>query len=110
MEPGGKLLFVAGQIGCDQAQKVVSSDFVAQFDQALANVLAVVNEAGGTGEQVTRLTIYVTDRNEYVEHRQAVGDKYRARIGKHFPAMSLVEVKNLLDPEAKVEIEATAVL
>ena len=109
-EPNGRLLFVAGQIGCDQANKVVSSDFVEQFDQALANVLAVVGEAGGSPEQVTRLTMYVTDRVEYMTHTRAVGERYRARMGKHYPAMALIEVKGLLDPAAKVEIEATAVL
>lgn len=109
-EPNGRLLFVAGQIGCDQANKVVSSDFVEQFDQALANILAVVGEAGGRPEQVTRLTMYVTDRVEYMTNTRAVGERYRARMGKHFPAMALVEVKGLLDPAAKVEIEATAVL
>ncbi len=109
-EVNGRLLFVAGQIGCDQANKVVSSDFVEQFDRALANVLAVVKEAGGTAEQVTRLTMYVTDRVEYITHTRAVGERYRDRMGKHFPAMALIEVKGLLDPAAKVEIEATAVL
>lgn len=109
-EPNGRLLFVAGQIGCNQSNEVVSSDFVEQFDQALANVLAVVTEAGGSPDQVTRLTMYVTDRVEYVSHQRAVGERYRKRMGKHFPAMALVEVKGLLDPAAKVEIEATAVL
>ncbi|HKO61009.1 MAG TPA: RidA family protein [Pyrinomonadaceae bacterium] len=109
-EPNGRLLFVAGQIGCNQSNKVVSSDFVEQFDQALANVLAVVTEAGGSPDQVTRLTMYVTDRVEYVTHQRAVGERYRDRMGKHFPAMALIEVKGLLDPAAKVEIEGTAVL
>lgn len=106
----GKLLFVAGQIGSDQTQQIVGSDFVDQFDQALRNVLAVVSEAGGTAEHVTRLTIYVTDKLEYLTHLSSVGERYRSRMGKHFPAMALVEVKGLLDPAAKVEIEATAVL
>ena len=109
-EANGKLLFVAGQIGSNQEMKVVSSDFVEQFDQALANVLAVVTEAGGTAEHVTRLTMYVTDRVEYVTHTRAVGERYRARMGEHYPAMALIEIKGLLDPAAKVEIEATAVL
>jgi enamine deaminase RidA (YjgF/YER057c/UK114 family) len=109
-DAAGKLLFVAGQIGCDQTHKIVSSDFVEQFDQALGNVLAVVSEAGGTAEQVTRLTIYVTNRSEYIERRRHVGERYRARMGKHFPAMAVLEVKGLLDPDAKVEIEAMAVL
>lgn len=109
-EAGGRLLFVAGQIGCDPTQKIVSADFVEQFDQALGNVLAVVTEAGGTAEHVTRLTIYVTDRIEYLEQTRSIGERYRSRMGKHFPAMALLEVKGLLDPAAKVEIEATAVL
>jgi len=109
-DAGGRLLFVAGQIGCDQTQKVVSADFVEQFDQALRNVLTVVTEAGGTPEQVTRLAIYVTDKSEYVARTRAVGERYRTHMGKHFPAMALLEVKGLLDPNAKVEIEATAVL
>lgn len=109
-EPNGRLLFVAGQIGSDQANKIVSSDFVEQFDQALANILAVVGEAGGGPEQITRLTMYVTDRVEYITHRRSIGERYRARMGKHFPAMALLEVKGLLDPAAKIEIEATAVL
>ena len=109
-DAGGRLLFVAGQIGCDQTQKVVSADFVEQFDRALRNVLAVVSEAGGTPEQVTRLTIYVTDKSEYLTQTRAVGERYRAHMGKHFPAMALLEVKGLLEPNAKVEIEATAVL
>jgi enamine deaminase RidA (YjgF/YER057c/UK114 family) len=109
-EAGGRLLFVAGQIGCDQTQQIVSSDFVEQFDRALGNVLVVVTEAGGNAQQVTRLTIYVTDKNEYVAQRGALGERYRSHMGKHFPAMALLEVKGLLDPAAKVEIEAMAVL
>jgi enamine deaminase RidA (YjgF/YER057c/UK114 family) len=109
-ESGGRLLFVAGQIGCNQAQKIVSSDFVEQFDQALRNVLAVVTEAGGTAEHVTQLTIYVTDKSEYLAQTRPIGERYRAHMGKHFPAMALLEVKGLLDPAAKVEIEAMAVL
>lgn len=109
-EPGGQLLFVAGQIGSNDKQGVVSADFTEQFDQALANVLTVVTEAGGHAEQVARMLVFVTDKQEYVEHSRTVGERYRARMGKHFPAMALVEVKSLLDPAAKVEIEAIAVL
>jgi len=108
-EPGGRLLFVAGQIGWDEKQTVVSEDFVAQFDRALANVVAVVIAAGGEPNQIARLTIYVTDKREYVNRREEVGHSYRAHLGKHFPAMALVEVKSLLDDKAKVEIEAVAV-
>ena len=107
---GGNLLFVAGQIGCDENQKVVSDDFVEQFDQALANVLTVVREAGGQADEIARLVIYVTSKAEYVDSLRIVGERYRKRMGTHFPAMALLEVKGLLDPAAKVEIEATAVV
>ena len=106
----GRWLFVAGQIGWNAAGQMVSGDFVDQFDQALANVLSVVREAGGTGESIARLTIYVTDKAEYVAAQASIGARYRVRMGKHFPAMTLVEVKALLEDAAKVEIEATAVL
>ena len=109
-DAGGKMLFVAGQIGWNEQQMLVSNDFVEQFDQALANVITVVAAAGGTAGNVARLVIYVTDKNEYKGHLRQVGERYRARMGKHFPAMVLVEVKSLLDDAAKVEIEAIAVL
>lgn len=109
-EAGGRMLFVAGQIGWNEKQTIVSGDFVEQFDRALANVLAVVEEAGGQAEQIVRMVVYVTNRLEYIEHTPSVGERYRSRMGKHFPAMVLVEVKGLLDPGAKVEIEAVAVL
>jgi len=109
-EAGGRLLFIAGQIGWDQNQKIIGSDVVEQFDRALANVLAVITEAGGTPQQIARLVIYVTDKNEYQERMKEIGERYRARMGKHFPAMVLVEVKSLLDDGAKVEIEGIAVL
>jgi enamine deaminase RidA (YjgF/YER057c/UK114 family) len=109
-DSGDRLLFVAGQIGWNEHQALVSNDFAAQFDQALANVMTVVAAAGGTAENVARLVIYVTNKNEYQGHLREVGERYRARMGKHFPAMVLVEVKSLLDDAAKVEIEAIAVL
>lgn len=109
-EAGGRLLFIAGQIGWDQNQRIVSADLVDQFDRALANVIAVVNEAGGRPEQIARLVIYVTDKTEYRAHMKEIGERYRARMGKHFPAMVLVEVKGLLEDGAKIEIEAVAVL
>ena len=109
-EPGARLLFVAGQVGWDEHQRITSADFAEQFDRALANVVAVVTEAGGRPEQIARLVIYVTDKNEYQLRTHEVGERYRAHLGKHFPAMVLVEVKSLLDSEAKVEIEGTAVL
>lgn len=109
-QTGGRLLFIAGQVGWGQNQKIASADLVDQFDRALANVISVVTEAGGRPEQVARLVIYVTDKNEYKERMKEIGERYRARMGKHFPAMVLVEVKGLLEDSAKVEIEAVAVL
>ncbi len=106
----GALLFVAGQVAWDKRSRIVSSDFAAQFSQALSNVLTVVRAGGGAPESVARLTIYVTDRNEYAANAKAVGEAYRAQMGKHYPAMTLVEVKALLEEGAKVELEATAVV
>lgn len=107
---GGRLLFISGQVGWNQEQQIVSDDLVEQFDRALANVVAVVNEAGGRPDQIARLIIYVTDKNDYRGRMKEIGECYRARMGKHFPAMVLVEVKNLLEDRAKIEIEGTAVL
>ncbi len=109
-DAGGRLLFIAGQIAWDEKQKIVSDDFVEQFDRALENVVDVVKAAGGKSENVARLVIYVTDKIEYRERTKEVGDRYRKHMGKHFPAMVLVEVKGLLDDRAKVEIEGMAVL
>jgi enamine deaminase RidA (YjgF/YER057c/UK114 family) len=109
-ETGGRLLFIAGQVAWDEQQQIVSADLVEQFDRALANVIAVVNEAGGKPEQIARLVIYVTDKGEYRVHMKEIGERYRARMGKHFPAMVLVEVAGLLEDRAQVEIEAVAVL
>jgi enamine deaminase RidA (YjgF/YER057c/UK114 family) len=109
-EAGGRLLFISGQIAWDERHQIVSSDIVAQFDQALRNVIAVVKEAGGKPEQIARLIIYVTDKNEYRARLKEIGDRYRALMEKHFPAMVLVEVKSLLEDDAKIEIEATAVI
>ena len=107
---GGRLLFVAGQIAWDERQEIVSADFVEQFDCALQNVLAIVAEAGGAPDQVARLVVYVTDKREYRERTREIGERWRARMGRHFPAMALVEVKGLLEDAAKVEIEGIAVL
>ncbi len=109
-EPGPRLLFIAGQVGWNEQQRITSADFVEQFDRALANVVAVVTEAGGRPEQIARLVIYVTDKKEYQLQTRELGERYRTHLGKHFPAMVLVEVKGLLDDAAKVEIEGIAVL
>ncbi|MBD0371152.1 MAG: RidA family protein [Pyrinomonadaceae bacterium] len=107
---GGRLLFIAGQIAWDREQRIVNSDFVEQFNQALTNVVAVVREAGGTPEQIARLVVYVTNKEEYAARTAEIGERWRALMGRHFPAMALVEVKGLLEPEAKVEIEGIAVI
>src|SRR2546421_9860626 len=109
-EAGGRLLFIAGQIAWNQEEQIVTDDLVEQFERALSNVLAVVSEAGGSPDQIARLVIYVTDKNEYRKRTKAIGERYRARMGKHFPAMVLVEVASLLEDRAKIEIEAIAVL
>jgi enamine deaminase RidA (YjgF/YER057c/UK114 family) len=108
--PGGRLLFVAGQTARDATGSVVASDFVAQFDRALGNVLAVVREAGGSPEDIGRLTIYVTDVSRYRASLKPLGEVYRRRMGRHYPTMALVEVKALVDERAEIEIEATAVV
>ncbi len=107
---GGRFLFVSGQIAWDDKQQIVSDDLVEQFDRALANVLTVVTDAGGRADQIARLIIYVTDKNEYRARMKEIGERYRAHMGKHFPAMVLVEIKSLLDDRAKIEIEGIAVL
>ena len=106
----GRLLFVAGQVAWGSDQKIVSDDFAAQFGQALANVASVVTEAGGDVTDICRLTIYVTDKDRYIASVKDVGAKYREVMGKHFPAMALVQVADLLEEGAMVEIEADAVL
>jgi enamine deaminase RidA (YjgF/YER057c/UK114 family) len=85
-------------------------DFVAQVRQALENVVAVVHEAGGTREHVTRLTWFITDKAEYLSRLPEVGEAYRAIMGKHFPAMTMVQVSALIEDQARVEIEASAVV
>jgi enamine deaminase RidA (YjgF/YER057c/UK114 family) len=111
VEGGGRLLFVAGQIAWDARQELVGAgDMAAQFAQALANVLAVVRAAGGAPEHVVRMTVYVVDKAAYVAARKAIGATWRELLGRHFPAMALLEVSDLLEDGALVEIEATAVL
>jgi enamine deaminase RidA (YjgF/YER057c/UK114 family) len=106
----GDLLFVAGQIGWSREGRMVSDDFVGQFAQALDNVLDVVWAAGGSAESVARMVVYVTDKREYVQSAKPVGEIWRRRMGKHFPAMALVEVKGLVEDGAKIEIEAVAIV
>jgi len=106
---GARLVFVAGQIAWDAEQKLVGAgDFAAQFRQALANVLAVVAAAGGEPQHLASLTVFVTDKQEYLASTKALGALWRELVGRHYPAMALVEVKGLLEPGAKVELQALA--
>ena len=109
-QAGGRMLFIAGLTAGDGSGQVPAADFVSQFDQALSNVLAVLRQAGGEPGDIGRFTIYVTDMAQYRASLKPLGEVYRRRMGTHFPAMALVEVKSLVDPQAVVEIEATAVL
>ncbi|MAG61976.1 enamine deaminase RidA [Candidatus Woesearchaeota archaeon] len=108
---GGSMLFIAGQVAWDAQQQIVGEgDFVRQFTQALKNVVSVLTEAGGRPEQIVRMTLYLTDCAAYLGHQEEVGAAYRSIMGKHFPAMSAVQVAALIEPGALLEIEATAVL
>lgn len=107
---GGRLLFVAGQTGRDRDGRIAASGFVEQFGLALDHVLRVVAAAGGRPEHIGRMTIYVDDIEEYRASTRELGVAYRARMGRHYPAMSLFQVAELVDEGAKVEIEATAVI
>jgi enamine deaminase RidA (YjgF/YER057c/UK114 family) len=107
---GGQMVFVAGQIGWDKDAKIVSDDFVAQFEQAFWNVLEVVKAAGGAPEHLVQTTVYVIDKKVYMERAREVGQVWRKLAGKHFPSMALVEVSGLLEPRAQVEIQGIAVI
>jgi enamine deaminase RidA (YjgF/YER057c/UK114 family) len=106
----GRLVFVAGQIGWDATGRVVSDDLVEQVRQTLENTLAVLREAGAVPQHVARMTWYVTDKREYLARAPELGEVYRALMGRHYPAMAVVEVKALIEDRAKVEIETTAVV
>jgi len=106
----GTLVFVAGQVGWNAQQRFESDDFVAQAAQALENIVAVLREAGAAPGHVVRMTWYVVDKREYLASLPALGARYRAIMGRHFPAMTAVEVRALIEDRARVEIEATAVI
>ena len=106
----GTLVFVAGQIGWTGEGKWEARDFAGQFRQALKNCIDVVAQAGGGPQHIVRLTWYVTDKQEYLAALKDVGAAYRALMGRHFPVMAVVQVGGLIEPEAKLEIEATAVV
>lgn len=106
----GELVFIAGQVGWDEQGTFGGRDFVAQTRQALRNVLAVLAEAGGGPQHIVRLTWFITDRAAYLASTAALGAAYREVMGRHYPTMSVVEVSALMEAEAQVEIEATAML
>ncbi|NNC47321.1 MAG: RidA family protein [Erythrobacter sp.] len=106
----GRTLYLGGQIGWNAKQQFESDDLVDQVKQTLENIVAVVEEAGGKPEHIVSMTWYMTDLEDYVAHLKDVGRAYRAVIGKHFPAMAVVEVTRLVERQAKVEIQAIAVL
>ncbi len=106
----GTLVFIAGQVGWDEQCRFASADFGDQVRQALGNLLAVLAAGGGKPEHIVRMTWYVTDKSEYLAAYKSIGAVYRAMMGRHYPAMTAVEVAGLVEDGAKVEIEATAVI
>jgi enamine deaminase RidA (YjgF/YER057c/UK114 family) len=106
----GRLVFLAGMVGWNRQGVFESDDFAAQTRQALQNILEILAEAGGRPEHLVRLTWFVTSKQEYLDSLPTLGEIYRALMGRHYPAMSVVEVKALMEERAKVEIEATAVI
>jgi enamine deaminase RidA (YjgF/YER057c/UK114 family) len=106
----GQLVFISGQVGWDADCQFSSSDFVEQARQALQNIVAVLAEADGKPEHITRLTWYVVDKQEYLDCGRALGEAYREIMGSHYPAMTAIQVTALIEDVARVEIEATAVI
>ena len=106
----GTTVVVGGQVGWNAAQQFESDDFEAQARLALQNIVAILREAGAGPEHIVRMTWYVVDKREYVASYRALGATYREVIGRHFPAMTAIEVKSLIEDRAKVEIEATAII
>jgi enamine deaminase RidA (YjgF/YER057c/UK114 family) len=110
MQVGSKLVFVGGQVGWNGQQQFETDDLAEQVRQTLANIVAILAEGGAKPEHIVRMTWYVTDKEEYVAAYPAIGKHYRELIGRHFPAMTAVEVADLVEDRAKVEIEVTAVV
>jgi enamine deaminase RidA (YjgF/YER057c/UK114 family) len=106
----GKLVFIAGQVGWTGEGEWKARDFAGQFRQALANILEVLAQANGKPEHIVRLTWYVLDKHEYLSSLKAVGQAYRELMGRHYPTMAVVQVSGLVEDEARLEIEATAVV
>lgn len=110
MQIGSKLVFVGGQVGWNGQQQFETDDFAEQVRQTLANIVAILAEGGGKPEHIVRMTWYVKDKEEYVASYPAIGKHYRELIGRHFPSMTAVQVADLIEDRAKVEIEVTAVI
>ena len=106
----GRIVFIAGQVGWDAQQRFHSEDVAPQFEQALKNVLEVLAQAGGRAEHICRITAFCCDKPAYLAARPQLGRIWRERMGKHFPAMSMIFVSDLLDNPGKIELEATAVV
>jgi len=110
IEATGRTIFVAGQVGWDKDQRFVARDFAGQFEQALHNILAVLKEADAGPQHIMRLTWFVTDKRAYLAQIREVGEIYRRLMGRNFPTMSVVQVAALIEDDALLEIEATAVV
>ena len=106
----GTVVFIGGQVGWDAQCRFASDDFTTQVRQALRNVVEVLAQAGGRPEHIARMTWYVTDKREYVAAYKSIGEAYREVMGRHFPAMTAIEVAALIEDRARIEIEATAVI
>ena len=106
----GKLIFIAGQVGWTGEGKWEARDFAGQFRQTMKNILEVLKQANGRPEHIVRLTWYVLDKHEYLNSLKSVGEAYRELMGRHYPTMAVVQVGGLIEPEARLEIEATAVV
>jgi len=107
---GGTTVYIAGQVGWTAEERFEQKSFAGQFRQALANIVAVLAQAGGRPEHLVRLTWYVIDKQEYLASLREVGAAYREIIGRHYPTMAVVQVTGLIEGEARLEIEATAVI
>ncbi|MRX51000.1 RidA family protein [Paracoccus sp. S-4012] len=106
----GRMVFLGGLIGWNGQQEFETDDLIEQIDQTLANIVTVLEAAGGRPEHLVRLTWYITDKREYLDRLRELGAIYRKNLGKHFPSMAMIPVAELIEDRAKVEIEATAVI
>ncbi len=106
----GRMIFTAGVVGWNEEESFVAQDLVGQFRQILVNTLAILAEDGAGPEHIVRMTWYVTDRSDYIANLREIGAVYREVIGKHFPAMAVVQVAGLVEPAARIEIETTAMV